>query len=192
MVLLSHFGKRWLHWKEKKGYFSVKPLIQFHPEYGGEGRNGWYINISSEKHEPFPPHFIILCFPHVCWKKKKRLSWQQAPNKSDRCMLFGIQTGHCEEAGWEVLPTTFLHLVLYDHCCICADDVPHPHSSRVSFVITAARVESPFTQFWQNLFCTCNNPNGKTVCELATFYLCWICLYVLGYLLNWTTCLPIL
>lgn len=34
------------------------------------------------------------------------------------------------------------------------------HSSRVSFVITAAGVESPVTQFEQNTFCTCNNPNG--------------------------------
>ena len=68
----------------------------------------------------------------------------------------------------------------------------HPRCSRGSFVFIAARGKSPFTRFWHKLFCTCNNSNGKSVCELATFHLYWMCLYVLGYVLNWATCLPFL
>lgn len=45
---------------------------------------------------------------------------------------------------------------------MCRRCPPPPHSSRASSVTNSS-------QFWKNLFCTCNNPNGKNVCEVCNF-----------------------
>lgn len=125
------------------------------------GRNGCHTTFCVRKYFPSFDQFVFSsCLLKGCQGDK--LPIIRAVYK----VLFRTQASKTLD-GWfaDNLSAPGATWLLLYMCRWC----PHPHSSRVRFKIVAARVESPVTQLRENLCCTCNNPNGKIVCELATF-----------------------